>query len=142
MRKRPGVNDNRKPSYSIWGGLALLLFLASASVLGVHAQSGAVQTEQRVPAEAKPFIVERRQIGEGTKADPWLRFELRFGESREKCRIWRFEARGQADGHAVFDLQEPADKSVILDFQFSPQHLEFVLGDAECNYRIRIERNK
>jgi hypothetical protein len=42
----------------------------------------------------------------------------------------------------VFDLKEPVDKSVILDSQFSSLHLELVLGDAECSYRIRIERNK
>jgi hypothetical protein len=36
------------------------------------------------PIEAKPFIVERRQMGDGPKDGPWLRFELRFGEPREK----------------------------------------------------------
>lgn len=140
MRKPLGFNDDRKISYSVLGGLASLLFLVIAFALGVHAQPATDQ--RRALSEAKPFIVERQQIGEGTKTDPWLRFELRFGEPREKCRTWHFDVKGQADGHAVFDLKEPVDKSIILDSQFGPQHLEFVLGDADCNYRIRIERNK
>ncbi len=142
MPERLGPNPSRPRSYLILGGLTSLLFLASASVLGVHAQSGAVQTEQRVPTEAKPFIVERRSVVEGTKLDPRPRFELRFGEPREKCTTWRIEVWVQPDGHAVFDLKEPADKKVLLDAQFSPRHLELALGDADCNYRIRIERNK
>jgi hypothetical protein len=112
--------------------------LSAASLFVAHAQLG----PPRAPAEAKPFIIERRQIGGGTTTDPWLRFELRFGEPLEKCRIWRFEAQGRADGHAVFDLKEPVDQSIILEMHDGPQHLELLLGDADCSYRIRIERNK
>lgn len=135
----PPLGVNRRNFYLTCG--ASLLLSIAAFVLVAYAQSTGVQSGWR-PAEVKPYLIERRQIGDGPKADPWLRFELRFGEAREKCRTWRFETRGQADGHAVFDLKEPVDKSVILELQDSPQHLELVLGNAECSYRIRIERNK
>lgn len=115
---------------------------AEPGIVRTNPPSASSEDSRRSPTEAKPFIVERRQIGDGPKTDPWLRFELRFGEPREKCRTWRFETRGQADGHAVFDLNEPFDESVISVSQFGSQHIELVLGDAECSYRIRIERSK
>lgn len=138
MPPRLCLNGKRDIFFFILRGLMSLLLVSFVAV--AHAQPVTVQ--QRAPTEAKPFIVERLQIEDGAKTDPWLRFELRFGEPREKCRTWRFETRGQADGHAVFDLKEPVDQSVILELRDSPQHLELVLGDAECSYRIRIERNK
>lgn len=127
---------------SLYSSLARLSISVLLTVYTAIAYAQPVATEEGAATEAKPFIIERRQIGDGPKTDPWLRFELWFGERAEKCRPWRVEMQGQRDGHAVFDVKEPVDKSVILDSQFSPQHLEVVLGDADCNYRIRIERNK
>ena len=48
----------------------------------------------------------------------------------------------QTNGDAVFDLKEPADKTVLLSLENSERHIELVIGDAQCSYRIRIERNK
>lgn len=139
MQRRLIVNDSRKLSYSMWGGLVLLLLLALASFRIAYAQSGAAQTD--IPKEAQPFLVERSRIVDG-KRDPRFLTELRFGEARENCTVWRFEMSAKSNGHAVVELKEPDDKKVLLNLDFSPQSLELVLGDADCNYRIRIERNK
>ena len=126
----------------------LLVGLVSLSVLGVaiawraYAQPAAASSEQVAPNEAEPFVVERRRILEGQKLDPRPRFELRPSAAGTTCTMWRFEAWSQLNGHAVFELKEPVDKKVILDTEFNRDSIELVLGDSDCSYRIRIERNK
>ena len=80
MRKRSGPKGIRKVSHAIRRSLASLLLLAAVFVPIVHAQSGPpAWPRQRSSDEARPVIVERRTVG-----DPRPRFELRFGEPRER----------------------------------------------------------
>lgn len=138
MRKRSGPKGGRKASHLIRRSFASLLLVAAVFVPIVHAQSGPpAWPRQRSSDEARPVIVERRAVG-----DPRPRIELRFGEPWERCTTWRFETWVQTNGDAVFELKEPADKTVLLGLENSERHIEFVIGDAQCSYRIRIERNK
>lgn len=118
----------------IWSVLGSVLLLAAVVVLRADAQTArSAQNAQN----AEPYLVERKQIG-----DPRSRFELRFGEARDKCTAWRLETIGRPDGYAVLEVKEPADRTVLLEAQMSQQHLELIVGDDACSYRVRIERNK
>ena len=139
MRERLPDNRNRKLSCSVAGGLALLFLLGPASIRIVHAQSKPILSETR--NEAHPYVVERSRIVQG-KRDPRVRFDLLFGEARANCTAWSFETSAQPNGRAIFELKQPVDANVVLKLDSSPQHIEFVLGDADCNYRVRIERIK
>ncbi len=119
------------------GRLAVLLFLSLVTFGIAYAQSDAVPS----PTQKKPFIIEQSDITDG-KRDPRSRFYLLFGEARENCTAWRFETSALTNGYAVLELKEPADKKAMLKLAASEQHLELVLGDANCNYRITIERVK
>lgn len=135
MPRWPMSNGKRAGGCSSWSLTLLLVLLATMAALRVDAQTA--NSPQISPDSANPYLVEQRQIG-----DPRPRFELRFGEPQKTCTSWRLEATGQADGYAVLDVKEPADKKVILDIQSETKSMRFVIGDVACNYRITIERNK
>ena len=139
MFKRLRIANSRDLFFPVAGVVALLLLLTLVSFRMAYAQSEPAAAETR--KEARPLFIERSEFIDG-KRDPRIRFELLFAEDRENCTAWRFETSVQSNGHAIFELKEPRDKKVVLNSDFSEQHLEFGLGDADCNYRIRIERNK
>lgn len=119
-------------------GMFPFLTVLPLAAFGIaYAQSSAVPS----PAQKKPFIIEQSDITDG-KRDPRSRFYLMFGEARENCTAWRFETSALTNGYAVFELKDPSDKKAVLKLAASEQHLELVLGDANCNYRITIERVK
>lgn len=138
MRKRSGPGSDRRVACTIWRSLACGLVLTAVVASHLHAQSGPpALPRQGSSDDATPVIVERRTVG-----DARARFELRFGAPWERCQVWRAETWSQPNGDAVFELKEPADKKVLLGLARGERHAEFVIGDAECSYRIRIERNK
>jgi hypothetical protein len=139
MFKRLRITNSRELSYPIAGMVAFLLLLTLASFQVANAQSAPNPAETR--KEARPLFIERSQFVDG-KRDPRLRLEFLFAEPRENCTAWRFETSVQSNGHAIFELKEPGDKKVVLSSDFGERHLEFVLGDADCSYRVRIERIK
>lgn len=71
-----------------------------------------------------------------------MRLEAQLGEASQGCMPWRVETFVRPDGRLVFQLNDPADQKAIVDSKYDTESLEFVLGDAKCNYRVRIERNK
>lgn len=139
MFKRLRMTHIRELFYPVAGTVALFLLLASAFVRMTYAQSELIPAETR--KEARPILIERSEFIDG-KRDPRVRIHLLFGEPRENCPVWRFETSAQSNGRAMFELKEPGDKNVVLSSDFGERHIEFVLGDPGCNYRIRIERNK
>jgi hypothetical protein len=130
---------------------ALLLLAAVTFEHSAYGQSGSnpappatsKQIELRkIPTDAAPYIVERRRKIDNATFDSRLRFEATLGQPREGCATWRIESWVRPDGRLIFQLNDPADKKVVMDGQFDQRYLEFTLGDPECNYKIRIERNK
>ncbi len=137
MQKRSNRRSGFRAFCATWQSLACLLLLA-AFVADAQAQSGPpALPRQRSSDEVNPLFIERRTVG-----DPRSRFELRFGAPGERCQTWRAEISSQPNGDAVFELKEPADKKVLRDLAYGERHVEYVVGDEQCNYRIRIERSK
>jgi hypothetical protein len=117
------------------GRFGFLIFPLLAGLGIAYAQPGAAESE----IQKQPYLIERSDLADG-KRDPRVRIYLLFGELRENCTVWRFETSTQSNGHAMFELKEPGDKNVVLKSDSSDQHLELVLGDVGCSYRISIER--
>lgn len=151
MHKRSSVFGGCKLFSAMRCRVAALLLSVLPLIQPAYAQAGknppahaiVAQAEpQKVPLEATPIIVEHRKTIAGATFDTRFRFEMSLGEPRDKCAVWRIESWARPDGRVVFQLNDPADKKVLLDSQYDPRFVEFIVGDAECNYRIRIERNK
>ncbi|TAK49742.1 MAG: hypothetical protein EPO23_00465 [Xanthobacteraceae bacterium] len=118
------------------GAAGLMLAAMLAPVPAVMAEAGGGKPEsQRTPAEVSPYLVER-------SFDTRRRLEALLGEAWQGCMPWRIETFVRPDGRLVFQINDPADQKAIVDWKYDSQSLEFVLGDAQCNYRLRIERNK
>ncbi|MGI8525850.1 MAG: hypothetical protein ACR2K5_06645 [Pseudolabrys sp.] len=128
------------PRHQFASTLMLLVLLLAPAARG-QAQTPAVEVTRPDGSPAIPYIVERRQAGEAG-LDPRRRLEMRLGNPRAGCPAWQIETAALRDGRVIFQLNEPADKSVILKNQYDPAYVELVIGDADCNYKIRIERNK
>lgn len=130
--------------------VAFLLIAVLALEQPAYAQSGAIPAAEagkpielrKIPTHAAPYIIERRKIIDSATFDSRLRFEATLGQPREGCATWRIESWLRPDGRLIIQLNDPADKKVILDGQFDERYLEFIVGDSECNYKIKIERNK
>lgn len=57
---------------------------------------------------------------------------------REGCQTWRFEVSALPDGQIVFQINEPADRRVILAGRWGEQAYEYVIGDPVCYFRVTI----
>jgi hypothetical protein len=134
----------------MWG-LMFLLLAACPMAQAADDQSGNVPSAppgaapvapRKIPTDAVPYLVERRKNLQGASFDMRRRIEMNLGEPRQGCAAWRIEYSAQPDGRVIFQLNDPADKKVLLDEQYDSRSLEFVIGDKKCNYRIRIERNE
>jgi hypothetical protein len=136
------------------GALAFMMTLVCAPP--VHAQvtqvqgteeaqstpAGESQKSRRLLTEAIPSIVERRAVFEGVTYDPRFRFDIQLGDPKQDCATWRVESFVRPGGRMVFQLNDPGDAKVLQDWKYAEKSIEFVLGDANCSYRIRIERHK
>lgn len=105
-------------------------------------QAGESRKSPRQLMEAVPFIVERRAVFEGVTYDPRFRFEIQLGDPMRDCAPWRVETFVRPGGRMVFQLNDPGDAKVLQDLKHEGNSIDFVLGDANCSYRIRIERHK
>ena len=149
MKNSAGSCRRQALRHSILKSVLLLLTLTSFAQTGFGQTANSFSNVPDVTArpqdvlkQATPVVVERRKIVEGTTFDPRFRFEMSLGEQQAGCAIWRIETWSRPDGRLVFQLNDPAEKNVLLDVRYDPQFVEVVLGDKDCNYRIRIERNK
>lgn len=134
---------------------SLLAIVASAVLLTVlaprlmaQAPTGRVELPaaepwRRAPGqEVVPALVERRSLSPDDPAESLLSFELRMGGPRTGCAPWRFGTWGLPDGRVIFQIDERTDRKVLLSQDIGGDHLDLIVGDAICNYRVRIERNR
>jgi len=151
MRKRQRVDGNCALLNLALCASAFLLLAALTLEQSAYGQSRNIPAPpatskpielRNIPTDAAPYIVERRKIIDNATFDSRFRFETALGQPREGCATWRIESWLRPDGRLIFQLNDPADKKVVLDGQFDQRYLEFTVGDPECNYKIRIERNK
>jgi len=151
MCKRQRIDGNYASLNLALSATAFLLLAVLAFEQSAYGQSGNAPAVppigtpndlRNIPTDATPYVIERRKIINNATFDSRLRFEATLGQLREGCATWRIETFVRPDGRLIFQLNDPADKKVVLDGRFDQQHLEFVLGDPECNYKITIERNK
>src|SRR3972149_9279742 len=98
--------------------------------------------QPRPPRQGEPVQVERRLLPPGTVRDPRRRMTFYPGGIRSDCQPWRFEVSARPDGEIIFQVNEPADRQVVLAGLGDDRSQEFVLGDPDCNFRVKIERGK
>lgn len=99
--------------------------------------------EPRPPRQVEPVLIERKELPPGTVAgDPRRRMTFYPGGKREGCQPWRFEVSARSDGEIVIQVNEPADRQIVMAGRGDGRSQEFVLGDPDCSFRFKIERGK